>query len=839
MTDANVLLGRIQPDFFPRVFGPNADQSLDAEIVRQRFDDLAKRINRETGTRHTSEQIADGFLTIAVDNMANAIKRISIQRGYDITEYTLNCFGGAAGQHACRVADALGINTIFIHELAGVLSAYGMGLADLRALREKTLEVTLQAGNESLLVETLDALTESAIDEVQQQGIDSEHIAVSKRAHIKYAGTDTTLAVDADTSATMRQAFDAAHRQQFGFVMDDRDCIIEMASAEAIGRTATIAEQKRDMGESSTKPEITAPMFSDGAWHDVPVCLRDDLQTGHVIKGPAIIAENNATTVIEPGWQAEISPYGHLVMTRYEARPQRVAIGTETDPVMLEIFNNLFMSIAEQMGTVLGNTSYSVNIKERLDFSCAVFDGDGELIANAPHIPVHLGSMSESVQAIMRKQKESMKPGDVWALNAPYNGGTHLPDVTVVTPVFDHAGKDVLFYVASRGHHADIGGTTPGSMPPNSRTVEEEGILLDNVLLVERGRLRENEIRALLTSGPYPARNPDQNVADLKAQIAANEKGVQELLNMVDHFGLDVVSAYMQHVQDNAEESVRRIIGVLPNGEFVCDMDCGATIRVKIGIDAAGRKAVIDFTGTSDQQDHNFNAPFAVTRAAVLYVFRTLVDDDIPLNAGCLKPLDIIVPEGSMLNPRYPAAVVAGNVETSQVIVNTLYGALGVMAAAQGTMNNFTFGNDQHQYYETICGGSGAGENFDGTDAIQMHMTNSRLTDPEVLEWRHPVMVNAFSIRHGSGGAGIHRGGNGVIRKIQFREPMTAALLSNNRENAPFGIDGGEAAQPGRSRIERQDGRTEALGATDQAELAAGDVIVIETPGGGGYGKAE
>ena len=577
-------------------------------------------------------------------------------------------------------------------------------------------------------------------------------------------------------------------------------------------------------------------MHTGGKSHRTPVFLRDALQPGDKLRGPAIIAEANATTVVEPGWQAEVTRLEHLVLKRIEARPVRTAIGTTVDPVMLEVFNNLFMSIAEQMGLRLEATAYSVNIKERLDFSCALFDAQGQLIANAPHLPVHLGSMGESIKTVMRENAGRIKPGNVYMLNAPYNGGTHLPDITVITPVFDDAGGKILFYVGSRGHHADVGGITPGSMPPDSKVVEEEGVLIDNFLLVEEGRLREEETVALLASGKYPARNIEQNLADLRAMIAANEKGVQELRRMVEHFGLDVVHAYMRHVQDNAEEAVRRVIDVLKPGEFSYEMDSGGLIRVKISIDRAARSATIDFTGTSAQLPNNFNAPSAVCMAAVLYVFRTLVDDDIPLNAGCLKPLNVVIPEGSMLRPRYPAAVVAGNVETSQCITDALYGALGVMGASQGTMNNFTFGNAEYQYYETICGGSGAGEGFDGTDCVHTHMTNTRLTDPEVLEWRFPVMLESFGIRRGSGGNGKWRGGNGAVRRVRFLEAMTAAILSGHRRIPPYGMAGGEPGKVGRNWVERADGSTLQLAGADKAELVPGEVFVIETPGGGGYG---
>jgi 5-oxoprolinase (ATP-hydrolysing) len=635
----------------------------------------------------------------------------------------------------------------------------------------------------------------------------------------------------------MIEAFEALHKKRFGFAAPERSYIVEAISVEAIGKSETVTdlEIQEISGTAGLRPSEVVNMYADGKWRDTPLYDRDALLPGDGIDGPAIIIEANATTIVEPGWRAELTGLGHLVLNRAKPRPKGRAVGTRADPVMLEIFNNLFMSIAEQMGATLANTSFSVNIKERLDFSCAIFDRSGGLIANAPH--VHLGSMGESILTVIKENKARMRPGDVYALNAPYNGGTHLPDITVITPVFDAAGKELLFYVGSRGHHADVGGITPGSMPPESATVDEEGVLIDNFVLVREGRLREKEMLTLLADGPYPARNPRQNMADLEAQIAANEKGVQELRKMVGHFGLDAVRAYMGHVQDNAEESVRRVLDVLNNGSFACKMDNGAQIKVKISIQAKARRAKIDFTGTSNQTKNNFNAPAAVCRAAVLYVFRTLVEDDIPLNGGCLKPLDIVIPKGSMLNPSYPAAVVAGNVETSQCVTDTLYGALGVLAAAQGTMNNFTFGNEAYQYYETICGGSGAGADFDGTDAVHTHMTNSRLTDPEVLEWRFPVLLESFSIRRGSGGPGRHRGGDGVVRRIRFLEPMTAAILSDHRKVPPHGLEGGEPGQVGANRVERAGGVIEELGSTSSVFMNAGDVFIIETPGGGGFGK--
>ena len=846
VTDCSVMLGRIVPDFFPAVFGPGADQPLDAEVVHTKFAALAGEIRAATGDDRAPEQVADGFRRIAVENMANAIKKISIQRGYDVSEYTLCCFGGAGGQHACDIADTLGMTRIFLHPFAGVLSAYGMGLADLRTLRERAVERLFE---EALLPElevALATLAEDGLAEMRAQGIAAARTRVARKVHLRYEGSDTALIVDFGTAEAVRAGFEAAHRQRYGFLMPGKGHIVEAVSAEVIGETETVEDPVLDAAPREAPPVARAHtrLYAGGRWHDTPVFDRADLAPGDGIDGPAVVIEPTSTTVVEPDWRAEMSDRGHLVVTRVRPLERTAAVGTDVDPVMLEIFNNLFMSIAEQMGSTLEKTAYSVNIKERLDFSCALFTPEGNLVANAPHMPVHLGSMSESVRAVIRArpgrpEQSSMTPGDVYMLNAPYNGGTHLPDITVITPVFDEGGRKILFYVGSRGHHADVGGITPGSMPPDSTSVEEEGVLIDDFTLVEAGRFREAETLELLASGPYPARNPKQNLADLQAQIAANEKGVQELGRMVGHFGLDVVHAYMGHVQDNAEEQVRRVLDVLSDGRFTYPLDDGSQITVAIRIDKQARRAAVDFTGTSPQQPSNFNAPSAVCRAAVLYVFRTLVDDEIPMNEGCLKPLDLVIPEGSMLNPAYPAAVVAGNVETSQIVTDTLYGALGVMAGAQGTMNNLTFGNERYQYYETICGGSGAGPDFDGTDAVHTHMTNSRLTDPEVLEWRFPVLVEDFEIRRGSGGRGAHRGGDGARRRLRFREPMTVAILSSHRVVAPFGVAGGGPGALGRNWIERADGTREALTGTDKAEVAAGDVIVIETPGGGGYGSLE
>jgi 5-oxoprolinase (ATP-hydrolysing) len=839
VTDANVMLGKIHPDFFPHAFGNAGSEPIDAARVREKFEELAGEISTKTGESRSPVEVAEGFIRIAVDNMANAIKKISIERGHDVTGYTLCCFGGAAGQHACLVADALAIPRVFIHPYAGVLSAYGMGLADLAAMREQAIETRLDAGALPRLEAALAALAGSARGELAGQGVPAEQVRVARRVHLRYEGTDTAILVDFGAIEDMLNAFESAYRNRFSFLMPGRALTVEAVSVEATGGGEPVREPFADVPRrtGAAQPECRVRLFSGGAAHDAPVYRREALRPGDRLAGPAIIAEANATTVVEPQWQAEVTPLNHLVLTRAVPRPQREAIGTRADPVMLEIFNNLFMAIAEQMGVTLANTAYSVNIKERLDFSCAIFDTAGGLIANAPHLPVHLGAMGESVRVVATENAGKIRPGDAYMLNNPYHGGTHLPDVTVITPVFDRGGKDILFFVACRGHHADIGGITPGSMPSDSRHLDEEGVLIDNFKLVSGGNLLERETRALLASARYPARNPDQNLADLRAMVAANQKGVAELERAVGHFGLETVLAYMRHVQDNAEESVRRVIGVLKDGEFTYEMDNGAAIRVKIRIDRARRGATIDFTGTSGQLDSNFNAPAAVTMSAVIYVFRTLVDDDIPLNAGCLKPIEVIIPEGCMLKPRYPAAVVAGNVETSQCVTDAIYGALGVMGASQGTMNNFTFGNERHQYYETICGGAGAGDGFPGADCVHTHMTNSRLTDPEVLEWRHPVLIEEFSVRRGSGGAGRWHGGDGAVRRVRFLEPMTAAILSGHRRVPPYGMAGGEPAAVGRNRVQRADGTLTELGACETIEVNSGDVFVIETPGGGGYGK--
>jgi 5-oxoprolinase (ATP-hydrolysing) len=844
VTDCNVMVGKVQADFFPAVFGADGHLPLDGVIVRQKFKALSEQIAEATGQIHTPEQVAAGFLAIAIDKMANAIKKISVQRGYDVTQYTLCCFGGAGGQHACLIAEALGMTQVLIHPLAGVLSAYGMGLAEVRSLKQQAVEMGLTAEAIPSLQQTLADLAAMGRQELLKQSIAAERIQILQKVHLRYEGTDLAVIVDFADLNGLRSQFEQIYQQRYGFTMANKGLVVEAVSIEAVGETENAIESVlRFERINDLEPIAHVQVYTKGTWHDAPVYHRQDLQAGDRIMGAALIVEPTGTNVIEPGWSAELTRQNCLVLRR-EAEPLtehfQADLGEDTgkaDPVRLEIFNNLFRAIAEEMGITLQNTSYSVNIKERLDFSCAIFDQQGQLVANAPHIPVHLGSMSESISALMTAKGKALKPGDVYLSNNPYNGGTHLPDITVITPVFLEASSP-LFYVASRGHHADIGGITPGSMPPYSLTIDQEGILLDNLKLVDQGNFCEQELVRWLTQGKYPARNPTQNIADLQAQIAANTRGVSELQRMVKQHSLKGVSAYMQHVQDNAEASVRQVIDRLQDGDFVYPTDEGSQIQVSVRINQRDRSATIDFTGTSAQQNSNFNAPLAVCKAAVLYVFRTLVDDDIPLNAGCLKPLNIIVPDRCMLNPCYPAAVVAGNVETSQAIVDALYGALGVMSASQGTMNNFTFGNAQHQYYETICGGSGAGATFAGADAVQTHMTNSRLTDPEVLEWRFPVLVDSFAIRQNSGGAGRYRGGHGVIRRIRFRQAMTAAILSGHRVVPPFGLQGGTAGAIGRNSVERREGAIEPLGSKAEVAMNVGDMFVIETPGGGGFGEA-
>ncbi|MGB8709477.1 MAG: hydantoinase B/oxoprolinase family protein [Methyloceanibacter sp.] len=833
VTDANVMVGKLVPAFFPKIFGPTQDQPLDAEVVREGFAALAAEI----GDGREAARVADGFIRIAVENMANAILSISVQRGYDVTDYVLNTFGGAGGQHACLVADALGIGSVLIHPLSGVLSAYGMGLAELKATRSRAVLRLLDAEGLAAAEALAAPLADDAKAELAGQGVARNAIRISVLVHVRYLGTDSSLPVPLGTLAELKSAFEAMHRQRFGFISPDRPIEIEAIEVEALGGGDHPHEPDLPLSiDELPESQTMTRLFTGGTWHDAPVFLRVGLEPGHCVAGPALIIEPHQTVVIEPHWQAEVTAKNHLLLTRATKRETRTALGTNVDPVLLEVFNKRFTSIAEQMGYALQNTARSVNIKERLDFSCAIFDGEGRLVANAPHIPVHLGSMDRSVETIRREVGTDLKRGDVWMLNAPYNGGTHLPDITVVTPVFATSGAEILFFVAARGHHADIGGIAPGSMSPKATRIEEEGVYIDPFKLVEDGRFREDSVLELLTQGPYPARDPAQNIADLKAQAAANAKGVEEIGKMVAQYGLAVVQAYMGHVQDNAAASVARVIEHLKPSSFEVETDTGARIKVAISVDRAAAKAIVDFTGTSGQQPDTFNAPEPITRACVLYVFRTLVDDDIPLNAGCLRHIEIVVPEGSMLAPRYPAAVAAGNVETSQTIVNCLYGALQVLGSAQGTMNNLTFGNARTQYYETICSGAPAGPGFDGAAAVQTHMTNSRLTDPEVLEFRYPVLLERFEIRRGSGGKGRWRAGDGTLRVIRFLERMECAILSGFRRMRPFGAKGGEPGEAGANSVRRKDGRMESLDACAQVTLDPGEAIIIRTPTGGGYG---
>ena len=836
VTDCNVLLGKLNPDHFPSVFGPDANEPLDVKTVRTKFEELASAVARDTGMPQLSpEETAEGFLKIAVENMANAIKKISVQRGYDVTQYTLNCFGGAGGQHACLVADALGIKRIFIHPFAGVLSAFGMGLADIRSLHETQFENPVSFHDDAR--KRLQEIEIAARNDVQEQGINPENLESISRAHLKYSGSHQTLEVEFGTVEEMRERFDRQHAVRFGFSSPNRDLVFDMLSVEAIGRTHDGKISIDTNVDGTQKQAHHIPVYVNGSLKKIALYKREAIGPSEVVTGPAVITESTGTNVIEPGWQAQMDNHGNLILNRYEPLPDKVAIGTDVDPIMLEVFNNLFMSIAEQMGATLANTAYSVNIKERFDFSCALFDASGGLVANAPHVPVHLGSMSDSVRTIARLNAGKMKPGDSFMLNAPFNGGTHLPDVTVITPVFDRNGSDILFYVGSRGHHADIGGRTPGSAPPDSRHIEEEGVLIDNFKIVEKGRLRESETRELLGSGKYPCRNINDNLADLEAQIAANATGIREVNRMIDTFGLDVVLSYMKHVQANAEASVRAVIGKLSDGTFVYPLDSGLEIHVDIKVDQEKGEAVIDFSGTSPQDQGNYNAPLSICKAVVLYVFRTLVGSEIPLNEGCLKPLKIIAPEGSMINPVFPAAVIAGNTEVSQSIADCLYGALGVIAGSQGTMNNFVWGNDRFQNYETICGGTGGGPGFDGTDAVHSHMTNTRMTDPEVLEKRFPVRVESFAIRPDSGGKGKFRGGNGICRKVRFIDPVTVTTLTSHRVTQPHGASGGEPGARGENAVIRNDGTRLILAGNDECQLEPGEIFEMLTPGGGGYGK--
>ncbi len=863
VADANVMVGKLQASLFPKIFGPDRDQPLDEAAVRAAFEEMAARINADTGEKRSPEQVADGFIRIAVENMANAIKKISVQQGYDVTEYALQCFGSAGGQHACLIADTLGMETVLLHPLSGLLSAYGMGLANIRASREESVETVLDEAT-LVRIETLGAeLSKVVLDQILQQGVASEQSTVTTRVHVRYDGTDNALPVELGTIENMRAVFEAEHRRRYGFVSPEKRVFAATIEVEAQGGGASILEPDLPIAEMGASAARTATRFFSGnAWHEAPVYFRDGLKPGHKIVGPALVIEPHQTVSIEPGWNLEVTPKNHLVLRRVVARSVE-RLGAKADPMLLEVFNNLFMSIAEQMGEALRNTAQSVNIKERLDFSCAVFDSTGALVANAPHMPVHLGSMDKSVETIIAMNKGTMKPGDVYMLNAPFNGGTHLPDITVVTPVFRGLGipspaagsataespgttkepPEILFYVASRGHHEDIGGLTPGSMTPKATHIDEEGVYIDNFKLVAQGRFLEAETHAMLCGAKYPARRPDKNIADLKAHVAANARGMAELDKMVHHFGLDVVRAYMNHVQDNAEESVRRLLSRLKDGHYRVEMDQGTHVEVRITVDQKNRSAVVDFTGTSPSPANNFNAPAPVTRAATLYVFRIMCDEHIPMNAGCLKPITLKIPAGSMLAPVYPAAVVAGNVETSQIVTNCLLAALGAMGPSQGTMNNLTFGNDRVQYYETICSGSPAGyfsdgRGFNGTSGVHVHMTNTRLTDPEILELRYPVLLETFGIRRGSGGKGKWHAGDGTYRRIRFLERMDCAILSGYRRVRPYGLDGGEPGQCGRNAVRRLSGVEEELQGCDQTILEAGEAIIIETPTGGGVGQA-
>jgi 5-oxoprolinase (ATP-hydrolysing) len=853
ITDCNVLLGKLQAAYFPKLFGADGKQALDTASVQQQFAELAKQANM------SAESIAEGFLNIAVENMASAIKKISVQRGYDVSDYTLCCFGGASGQHACLVAERLGIKQILLHPFAGVLSAYGIGLADVRHIQTQTVELELTTYNLAIIQRQQAELMQSTSAYIQQQGIASTKLKHDTRLHCRYAGSDSTLSIAWQANSTALQtAFTQAHQQRFGFSSPEKAIIVASLEVEAIAANDDTGLLLNTAAPQTIEPTYHA-VFMRGRWYNTPFYQREALAINQRIQGPAIILESTGTTVIEPQWSVMLRADNNLVLDycaenetlcRMDAALERTgmhsqhvsaitpeASQTTANPIQLEIFNNLFMSIAEQMGFVLEQTAVSVNIKERLDFSCAMFDPDGNLVANAPHMPVHLGSMSESIKAIIHANQGQMQAGDAYVLNDPYHGGTHLPDVTVIKPVFDDTTQQIIFYVASRGHHADIGGITPGSIPPQSQSINEEGILLSNIKLVAQGQFREAELRALLSQLPYPARNIDYNIADLKAQLAACMRGETELKRLIQQMGLSTVQAYMRYVQDNAEESVRRVISQLNDAEFCYAMDDGSQICVKLTVDQAQPCATLDFTGTSPQHPHNLNAPTAITKAAVLYVFRCLVQDNIPLNEGCLKPLTIIIPEGSMLNPHYPAAVVAGNVETSQYIVDCLFGALGVMGAAQGTMNNVTWGNARYQYYETLCGGAGATANANGASAVHTHMTNSRLTDPEILETRFPVRLEEFSIRTHSGGQGRYQGGNGIVRKTRFLEPMTVSIVSGHRRIAPYGMVGGQAGLVGQNAVQRANGQYENLAGIAQVEMQADDILSITTPGGGGFGE--
>ena len=837
VTDCNVLLGKLNPDFFPKVFGKTGDQPLNFEIVKKKFLNLSDIISKEKNEPMMDIfKMAEGFLKIAVENMANAIKKISIQKGYDVTNYMLNCFGGAGGQHACNVADSLGISNVMIHPYAGVLSAYGMGLAEIRSIREghfeKNITNILDADN------LIEILSSQAKKDLNDQDISDASIILLKNAFLHYKGSHQNLEIKFDTPENMRKSFEQEHKKRFGFFVEDREIFIEMLTVEAVGKkTESYDFLHPNTSTTKANPIAFKKMYVNSSEINTPIYKRDELIIGQNILGPAIIVEATGTNIIDDGWSGTLDKHYNLILSRVEEKKLQKGIGTSVDVVMLEVFNNLFMNIAEQMGATLANTAYSVNIKERLDFSCALFNNEGFLVANAPHVPVHLGSMSEAIKTVVRLNKDNIYPDDVFVLNAPFNGGTHLPDVTVITPVFDKNGKEIIFFVASRGHHADIGGKTPGSGPPDSKHIEEEGVLIDNFKLFDKGIFREQEMRKILSSGKYPCRNIEHNMADLAAQVAANKTGIHEINSMIDQFGIETVHAYMNHVQDNAEESIRNAIVNLKQGEYEYELDNGEFIRVNVKIDKKNREAIIDFTGTAPKNPFNYNAPMAVCYAVILYVFRTLVGNNIPLNEGCFKPIKIIIPNNSMINAKYPSAVIAGNTEVSQLTCNALFGALGVIAGSQATMNNFIWGNDTIQNYETICGGTGAGPNFHGTSAIQTHMTNTRSTDPEVLETRFPVRLEEFSIRKNSGGKGKFNGGDGVTRKLRFLEPMTVTTLCSHRRVKPFGLNGGSPGDCGKEWLERTDGSILNLNGNDSCEVEPNDLFVMETPGGGGFGE--
>ena len=837
VTDCNVLLGKLHPEHFPNVFGKTGDKPLNVEIVRKKFLVLSKEISIQTKKPEMDIIfMAEGFLKIAVENMANAIKKISIQRGYDVTNYTMNCFGGAGGQHACHVADALGISKVLIHPYAGVLSAYGMGLAEIRSIREGHLEQNIEEIENAKVL--INKLSLKANEDLKKQGIEKSSIKLVKRAFLHYQGSHQNLEINFDTIDKMRESFEQEHKKRFGFFVDGRTIFVEMITVEAIGKASEINKLSNISSQSKVAVPIAHKMmYVDKVVNSVPIYQRSDLKIEQQIIGPAIISEATGTNIIERGWLGSLDKYYNLILSRSEEKKLEKGLGTSVDAVMLEVFNNLFMNIAEQMGATLANTAYSVNIKERLDFSCALFDSSGALVANAPHVPVHLGSMSEAIRTVIKLNKNDIFPGDVFVLNAPFNGGTHLPDVTVITPVFDKDGKQITFFVASRGHHADIGGKTPGSGPPDSKHIDEEGVLIDNFKMFDKGVFRESEIRKILSSGRYPCRNIEHNMADLAAQVAANNTGIVEINAMIEQFGIETVHSYMNHVQDNAEECIRNAIVNLKEGKYEYELDNGEYIRVRITIDKIKREATIDFSGTAPKNPFNYNAPMAVCHAVILYVFRTLVGNNIPLNEGCFKPLNIIIPNNSMINAKYPSAVIAGNTEVSQLTCNALFGALGVIAGSQATMNNFIWGNDKIQNYETICGGTGAGPNFHGTSAVQTHMTNTRSTDPEILEARFPVRLEEYSIRKNSGGKGMFNGGDGVTRKLRFLEPMTVTTLCSHRKVRPFGLNGGEPGQCGKEWLEKKDGKFIRLEGNDSCEVKVNDLFVMETPGGGGYGS--